>query len=133
MGTQNTELKGPDLTEGIELSELGEGKPMLAHARGEALVVVRRKDQVFVMGASCTHYGGPLAEGLVVDGTIRCPWHHACFSLETGEAIGAPALSPLPCYGVVQRGTRVSIGEKREPPVRSLSDGSLPKSVVVVG
>jgi apoptosis-inducing factor 3 len=133
MGTQNTELQGPDLAEGIELSDLSDDKPLLAHARGEALVVVRRGDEVFVTGATCTHYSGPLAEGLVVGDTIRCPWHHACFSLETGEAIGAPALSPIPCYAVVRRGTRVSIGEKREPPKRSLDSGSLPKSVVVLG
>ena len=89
MGNQTTELTGPDLAEGIELSELEEGKPLRAHARGESLVCVRRGNEVFVTGGSCTHYGGPIAEGLVVDGTIRCPWHHACFSLETGEAIGA--------------------------------------------
>lgn len=133
MGTQTTELKGPDLTEGIELSELSDGKPLLAHARGEALVVVRRGEDVTVIGATCSHYSGPLAEGLVVDGTIRCPWHHACFSLETGEAIGGPALSPLPCYSIVRRGTKLSIGEKREPPRRSLDASSVPKSVVVLG
>jgi apoptosis-inducing factor 3 len=132
MGNQTTELTGPDLAEGLELSELEEGKPLLAHARGESLVCVRRGNEVFVTGGSCTHYGGPLAEGLVVDGTIRCPWHHACFSLETGEAIGAPALSPLPSYAIVRRGTRVSIGEKKEPPRRSLA-GSLPVSIVVLG
>jgi NADPH-dependent 2,4-dienoyl-CoA reductase/sulfur reductase-like enzyme/nitrite reductase/ring-hydroxylating ferredoxin subunit len=133
MGTQNTELKGPDLAEGIEFDDLENEKPLLAHARGEALVVVRRGDQVFVTGATCTHYSGPLAEGLVVDKTIRCPWHHACFSLETGEAIGAPALSPLPCYSIVRRGTTVSIGQKLEPPRRELDASSVPKSVVVLG
>jgi len=132
MGSQNTELTGPDLAEGIELADLTEGKPLLAHARGEALVVVKRGDDVHVVGATCTHYSGPLAEGLVVEGTIRCPWHHACFSLETGEAIGGPALSPLPCYSIVRRGTRVSIGEKQEPPQRKL-DGALPSSIVVLG
>jgi len=133
MGTQTTELNGPDLAQGIELSALTEGKPLLAHARGEALVVVRRGDQVFVTGATCSHYSGPLAEGLVVDKTIRCPWHHACFSLETGEAIGAPALSPIPCYSIVRRGTHLSIGEKQEPPHRTLEESSVPKSIVVLG
>ncbi|HEX6272175.1 MAG TPA: FAD-dependent oxidoreductase [Polyangiaceae bacterium] len=132
MGSQTTELTGPDLAEGIDIADLGEGKPLLAHARGEALVVVKRGDDVHVVGATCTHYSGPLADGLVVGGTIRCPWHHACFSLETGEAIGAPALNPLPCYAIVRRGTRVSIGEKREPPHRVL-EGALPKSIVVLG
>ena len=133
MGNQTAELTGPDLAEGIELSELTEGKPLLGHARGESLVCVRKGDEVLVTGASCSHYGGPLAEGLVVDGTLRCPWHHACFSLETGEAIGAPALSPIPCYSIVRKGTRVSVGEKKEPPERSLAGGSLPASIVVLG
>ena len=72
MGAQNTELTGPDLAEGIELNDLPEGKPLLAHARGEALVCVRRKNEVFVTGATCTHYGGPLAEGLIVAESACC-------------------------------------------------------------
>lgn len=133
MGSANTELSGPDLAEGIELSKLEEGKPLLGHARGEALVLVRSGEQVFASGATCSHYGGPLAEGLVVGHTLRCPWHHACFSLETGEAVGAPALSPIPCYAIVREGGRVKVGEKRDPPRRSLEAASVPASIVVVG
>jgi NADPH-dependent 2,4-dienoyl-CoA reductase/sulfur reductase-like enzyme/nitrite reductase/ring-hydroxylating ferredoxin subunit len=133
MGSANTELTGPDLAEGVELSKLEEGKPLLGHARGEALVLVRSGDEVFATGATCTHYSGPLAEGLVAGRTLRCPWHHACFSLETGEAIGAPALSPVPCYAVVRDGARVRVGEKREAPKRSLDLASLPASIAVVG
>jgi len=133
MGSANTELTGPDLAEGVELSKLEEGKPLLGHARGESLLLVRSGDQVFATGATCTHYSGPLAEGLVVGKTLRCPWHHACFSLETGEAVGGPALSPVPCYAIVREGTRVKVGEKREPPLRSLDSKAVPQSIVVVG
>lgn len=133
MGSANTDLSGPDLAEGVELSTLKEGKPLLGHARGEALVLVRAGDEVFATGATCTHYSGPLAEGLVVGRTLRCPWHHACFSLETGEAVGAPALSPIPCYAIVRDGGKVKVGEKREPPQRTLEASSVPASVVVVG
>ena len=64
------------------------------------------------MGALCTHYHGPLAEGLVVNDEVRCPWHHACFSLSTGEALRAPALDPIQCWRVEQVGEKVFVREK---------------------
>jgi apoptosis-inducing factor 3 len=133
MGSASTELTGPDLAAGIELAKLEDGKPLLGHARGEALVLVRSGDDVFATGATCSHYSGPLAEGLVVGRTLRCPWHHACFSLETGEAVGGPALSPVPCYAVLREGGLVKIGAKREVPKRSLDEKTAPASMVVVG
>ena len=64
------------------------------------MAIVRAGDRLFAVGARCTHYRGHLAEGLVVGQTIRCPLHHACFSLETGEALRAPALDPIACWRV---------------------------------
>ena len=106
MGSANTELSGPDFAEGIELSTLEEGKPLLGHASGEAVVLVRNGNEVFATGATCTHYSGPLAEGLVVGRTLRCPWHHACFSLRTGQPLRPPALANLKCWRVEQRDGR---------------------------
>ena len=129
---QASELKGPDLAAGIELHRLQEGVPLLGHANGEAVMMVRRGATVHALGATCTHYSGPLAEGLVVGETVRCPWHHACFSLRTGEALGAPALNPVDCYEVVRRGDRVQVGAKQArtpapPPPQ------IPANVVIVG
>src|SRR4029450_6588218 len=101
-------------------------------ARGEPSFRVKRGADLFAVGATCTHYGGPLADGLVVDVTICCPWHHACFDLRTGEAVGAPALSDLPCFDVITHDGRARVGDKRALPVRRLS-GPGPSSIVVLG
>ena len=81
MNEQNAELVGPDLAQGIEIASVPDGTMLLGHAQGEAVLLIRRGDKFFAIGADCTHYGAPLAEGLLVDDTVRCPWHHACFSL----------------------------------------------------
>src|SRR5690242_19300018 len=94
---------GPELAvTGIALIDLVDGETELGHAHDEPVLMVRHGDEIFAVGAACTHYGGPLTKGLLVDDTVRCPWHHACFSIRTGEAIRAPALDPLPRWTVEQ-------------------------------
>src|ERR1041385_4326544 len=107
---------GPDLTAGIPANSLAEGVPLLGHVQTEPVILVRRGAEVFAIGAACTHYGGPLADGLVVGDTVRCPWHHACFSLRTGEALRAPALNPVASYAVARRDGSAFVTSKREGP-----------------
>ena len=95
MSEEKAKLSGPDLTQGVELSTIPDGTMLLGHALGEPVLLVRRGDELFAIGAICTHYGAPLEQGLVVGDTVRCPWHHACFNLRTGEALRAPALDPV--------------------------------------
>jgi NADPH-dependent 2,4-dienoyl-CoA reductase/sulfur reductase-like enzyme/nitrite reductase/ring-hydroxylating ferredoxin subunit len=129
------ELSGPDLRVGVPLAQLEEGVPFLGHADGEAVLVVRRGESVHAIGATCTHYGGPLAEGAIRGDTVVCPWHHACFSLLTGEAVGAPALNPVACWSVEIAGGTVRVTGKTESgPLDDHGrrvDG--PESVVIVG
>jgi NADPH-dependent 2,4-dienoyl-CoA reductase/sulfur reductase-like enzyme/nitrite reductase/ring-hydroxylating ferredoxin subunit len=125
-------LSGPDLERGIRADELGEGAPLLGHAHGEAVLLVREGGEIFATGASCTHYGGPLAEGLVTGGTVRCPWHHACFDLRTGVSRGGPGLSPIPCFDVVNEGGLVKIGARRAE-AKPAPPQTAPSSVVIVG
>ena len=100
--------------------ELVEGVPVVGEVDGEKVVVVRANGQVHAVAATCTHYGGPLDEGLVEDGKIHCPWHHACFDLATGKAHG-PALAPIACYDVVLEGGKIRVGAKRERPEHILA------------
>src|SRR3954466_5166181 len=121
MSGGEAQLSGPDLAAGVALADLPDGGSLLGHRAGEPVLVVRRGEEVFAIGAPCTHYGGPLAEGVVVGDTVRCPWHHACFDLRTGEAVRAPALNPVACYKVERQGDRITvrdIRQKLEPPKR---------------
>ncbi len=126
-------LSGPDFAQGFSLTELTDGAMLQGHAKGEPILVVRRGDAFFAIGASCTHYGAPLAEGLVVGDTVRCAWHHACFSLRTGEALRAPALDPVSSWKVETRGGKLFVGEKqpeKKPPTVS---AKAPENVIIVG
>ena len=138
------ELEGPDLvTHGIALTDIADGTMVHGHANGDPVLIARRGHECFAIGAKCTHYGAPLDKGLLVGDTVRCPWHHAAFSLRTGEADRPPALNPLPCWTVEHRDGRVYAGRKRDrdPLARSTTvltvassrQASPPSSVVIVG
>src|SRR5580700_2461730 len=110
MADDKTPPAGPDLTLGVELSEFT-GETLLGHVGGDDVLLVRSGSEIFAIDAHCSHYHGPLAEGLVVGESIRCPWHHACFDLRTGEAVRAPALSALSVWRVEQTGGRIVVRE----------------------
>ena len=95
MGDQISAPSGPDLTLGIPTESLLEGAMISGHVGDEAVLLARIDGELLAVGAVCTHYSGPLGEGLLVGDTVRCPWHHACFSLRTGRAVRPPALNDL--------------------------------------
>jgi NADPH-dependent 2,4-dienoyl-CoA reductase/sulfur reductase-like enzyme/nitrite reductase/ring-hydroxylating ferredoxin subunit len=134
MSAEQSKPSGPDLAQGIARDEIPDGGMLAGHVGEETVLLARRGNDVFAMGATCSHYGGPLADGLLVDDTVRCPWHHARFSLRSGEAIGAPAFNPLPCWRVEQRDGKVIVRGKIEPaagPARSTGEKS--ERVMIVG
>jgi nitrite reductase/ring-hydroxylating ferredoxin subunit len=90
----------PDFKSGVTVGDLPDGRMLVGRVDSDEVLLVRSGDRLSAVGAHCTHYHGPLADGLVVGDTVRCPWHHACFSLETGEALRAPALDPIACWRV---------------------------------
>jgi NADPH-dependent 2,4-dienoyl-CoA reductase/sulfur reductase-like enzyme/nitrite reductase/ring-hydroxylating ferredoxin subunit len=129
----SSELKGPDLKQGVGAKDLVDGGTLLGHADGEAVLLARSGKHVFAVAATCTHYGAPLAEGLVVGDQVHCPWHHACFSLRSGDALQAPALSPLACFDVAEQSGRLTVvGKKPVVASRTAREGG-PSSVVIVG
>ena len=126
--------KGFDFKRGVPLSHVPDGAIVRGHVGDDEIVVARRGDELFAIGAHCTHYHGPLADGLLVGDTVRCPWHHACFSLRTGEPVRAPALDPIDCWRVERRGDAVVVTEKLAAhPAPTAAAPATPRSVVIVG
>jgi apoptosis-inducing factor 3 len=123
----------PDLTAGVPATSLANGAMLLGRVGDDDVVLARSGDRFFAVGAHCTHYHGALAEGLIVDNTVRCPLHHACFSLETGEALRAPALDPIACWRVERKGDVVLVREKAQPVAPKAAPVAQPSSILIVG
>jgi apoptosis-inducing factor 3 len=138
MGTSHTDPSGPDLARGISVNDLSDGHMLAGHVGGEAVLLARRGEEFLAISATCSHYSGPLAEGVMVGDSVRCPWHHACFSLRTGEALRAPALTSLACWSVEQRDKMLFVQHKKEIPKPKRKSGSaragkLPDRIAIVG
>jgi NADPH-dependent 2,4-dienoyl-CoA reductase/sulfur reductase-like enzyme/nitrite reductase/ring-hydroxylating ferredoxin subunit len=135
MNASETQSTGTDLALGVATDTIGDGEMVTGHVGDDAVLLARRGDAFFAVGATCTHYNGPLGEGLIVDDTVRCPWHHACFSLQSGEALRAPALAPIACWSTELRDGKVFVHDKVQPaPARRVARASAsPRRIVVVG
>jgi apoptosis-inducing factor 3 len=139
MSTAQSKPSGPDLLLGIAVEDLPDGRMLAGHVGEHPVLLARRGDEVFAIDATCSHYGGPLAEGIMVEDTVRCPWHHACFSLRSGEALRAPAFSPLRCWSVEQRDQKIFVQRAKEVsraeknPGIATSAGRIEKIVIVGG
>jgi NADPH-dependent 2,4-dienoyl-CoA reductase/sulfur reductase-like enzyme/nitrite reductase/ring-hydroxylating ferredoxin subunit len=125
----------PDFSNGFPVRDIPGAGMVLGKVEAEDVILARRGDELFAVGALCTHYHGPLAEGLLVGDTVRCPWHHACFSLRTGEALRPPALDPVACWRVERKGDTAFVRERLAGPERKSARVSQkpPGSVVIVG
>jgi len=133
MAAEQAPPAGPDLTQGIALDDFS-GETLTGHVGDQEVLLVRSGSEIFAIDAHCSHYHAPLADGLVVGDSIRCPWHHACFDLRSGEATRAPALNALAVWQVEREGDRLFVRQKREPPKpRGRGPVDAPGQIVIVG
>jgi apoptosis-inducing factor 3 len=124
---------GPDLTQGVASGDF-KNDMLVGHVGDQDVLLVKSGTDIFAIDAHCSHYHGPLADGLVVGDSIRCPWHHACFDLRSGEATRAPALNPLSVWQVEHEGDRIVVKQKREQPMpRRTAPAAAPDKIVIVG
>lgn len=123
---------GPDFTQGIDSSEVPAGATKRGTVGDKPVILVRGEAGLRAFSAKCTHLGAMLDTGLLAGGEIRCPWHHARFSADTGEAVAAPAFAPLDCFAVEERDGRIVVGERR-PAASVGSAGGTPERIVILG
>ncbi len=133
MADQQASPAGPDLSLGVLPSDFS-GAMLLGHVGEEEVLLVRSGAEIFAIDAHCSHYHGPLAEGVVDGEYVRCPWHHACFDLRTGEATRAPALNALAVWQVERDGERIVVKQKCEQPKPRIKGAvDAPSRIVIVG
>lgn len=140
MSDSEQHAPGPDLVSGIPVLDIPDGGMLAGQADGKPVLVARQGETVFAIGGTCTHYGAPLGDGILVDGAVRCPWHHACFDLRTGEATCAPALNPVATWEIVRDGELVRVTREHPAPDGATPIppahphvGAAPASIVIVG
>ncbi|WII71535.1 FAD-dependent oxidoreductase [Bdellovibrio sp. 22V] len=114
----SAKVSGPNFAQGISEDSLLDGETMLGHVGDEPVLLVRQEGEYFAIGAVCTHYGGPLEKGTITGREVRCPWHHSCFDIRTGEALKAPALNPVAAWHVEVCENKVYVTDKKAPVIK---------------
>ncbi len=136
MATHDEKPAGPDLTQGVAEGDLADGHMLAGHVGDDPVLVARVGDEILAIGGTCTHYGGPLGEGVLDGDTVRCPWHHACFSLRTGVPLRAPAFDRVARWRVEVSDGRIFVREKlarSHEPAKPTGTGSPGGRFVIVG
>src|SRR5258706_9002843 len=133
MAKEQSSSSSPDLTRGVTLAAFKDGR-LVGHGGEEEILLVSAGQEILAIDARCSHYSGPLAEGLIVDGTIRCPWHHACFDLRSGASLRPPALNALSCWAVERKDGLIVVRERRAQPKQARRVSTTePETIVIVG
>ncbi len=136
MSADSAQPTGPDLRQGIPRSRLKEGEPFFGHVDDSPVyVLLDEGGEIRAFNAVCTHYGAPLTDGVMVEGTIRCPWHRARFCLKDGAVQKDPAFNPLARRSVsVEDGVvKVKDPVDQDPLAPRGQPSRSPESVVIVG
>jgi apoptosis-inducing factor 3 len=130
---EHADAAGPDFSRGVKLSDIPDAGSLCGKVDDERVIISRIDGEFFAVSGTCTHYGGILADGLIRDGTVRCPLHHACFSLRTGEVLRAPALNPLHRWKVEVEGDQAFVREKLPQTEPAGHIGTDVGKIVIVG
>jgi apoptosis-inducing factor 3 len=133
MNEQAPSKELPDFSQGVAHADLASAGKLVGRVGDAEVLLVLDGEKIFAVGAQCTHYHGPLVDGIVADGEIRCPWHHAAFDLATGEALRTPAFDGLACWSVERQGDRIFVRSRREASAHVKAPKGKIERIVIVG
>jgi nitrite reductase/ring-hydroxylating ferredoxin subunit len=123
-----------DLTQWIEVEAAPDGGILEGVVGEDRVFVWRYGNRLKAYNADCPHLGGPLNKGIVASATIRCPWHHACFDLATGQATAAPAFDALLEYPVTFDDDRFCVNPAdAETPRRNSRRDDVLGTIAIIG
>ena len=100
------------MAEYVRVAETGEipaGQMKQVEVGGKSLLVVNVDGEYFAMDATCTHRGGPLAEGQLTGEIVTCPWHRGGFNVKSGQPVALPTTTPVATYPVRVTGSTVEV------------------------
>src|SRR5262249_47158449 len=98
-----------DFVKAARTTEIEPGQARLVEVNGKQIALFNIDGQFFAIDNTCTHRGGPLAEGEVSGHVVTCPWHRGEFDVRTGEVVGAPPQRAVTRYGVRVTGTDIEV------------------------
>jgi nitrite reductase/ring-hydroxylating ferredoxin subunit/uncharacterized membrane protein len=98
----------------LAAQELAEGQMRQVEVEGTPILLAQHHGQVYALGETCSHFGGPLSEGTLEGGQVRCPWHGSCFALAEGRVVDGPATYPQPWFETRIQNGQIEIRTPRE-------------------
>lgn len=103
----------------IRIGTVGEppaGQPLRRDGDDVPVLVVREPGgAIHAPAERCRHLAGPLSEGIVADGCVRCPWHGSVFRLSDGWNRHGPATAPQPAFAPRTVDGHVDVRLRQEP------------------
>lgn len=114
MVNRNAYKSGPkDFVSALAVADLPENQLKRVDVKGQPVLLLKRGEKIYAIGAVCSHYGGPLEKGKLINDTVQCPYHYSRFSLEDGRVREGPSTAPVPVYENQVVGGQIQIRLKK--------------------
>ena len=98
-----------------KVDELQDGEMKGVEVEGLKILLIRLEGKFYAIGGECSHYGGPLAEGVLCGEEVTCPWHQARYLAKTGDLLNPPALDAMASFEIRVEGDKVILLLPEEP------------------